>query len=80
MPETRRLVEAVNALSRNLREHGIAHAFYGGAMVSLLANASQADVMSTLINADTRLMLITPLSGSFLYRLKTIVRSVLYLH
>ncbi|KZV73938.1 hypothetical protein PENSPDRAFT_674402 [Peniophora sp. CONT] len=43
MPETRRLVEAVNALSRSLREHGIAHAFYGGALVSLLANASQAD-------------------------------------
>jgi hypothetical protein len=44
MPETRRLLEAANALSVTLRTQGVPHAFYGSVFVALLTNSPQADV------------------------------------
>lgn len=44
MHETRRLVEAASALSAFLQTRGVPHAFYGDALVSLLANQPLAAV------------------------------------
>ncbi|KAI0030236.1 hypothetical protein K488DRAFT_79723 [Vararia minispora EC-137] len=49
MPETRRLLEAATALSQVLRSAGIAHAFHGSVLVSLLANSGQADEIYCIV-------------------------------
>ena len=46
MMETRRLLEAAIALSQLLRDHGVAHAFYGNLLTAVLANSPQSDVSS----------------------------------
>jgi len=49
MHETRRLVEAASALSIFLQTRGIPHAFYGDALISLLAGQSLAGVSSEFV-------------------------------
>ena len=46
MSETRRLLEAATALSKLLRDHGVAHAFHGSLLTAVLANSPQSDVSS----------------------------------
>jgi len=57
MPETRRLLEAANALSHALRAHGVPHAFYGSLFVAVLANSPQADVRPPFIYTFPRVVL-----------------------
>lgn len=49
MFETRRLVEAASALSTFLQTRGVPHAFYGDALISLLANQPLAAVCSPVV-------------------------------
>lgn len=44
MSDTRRLLDAANALSTLLRARGVPHAFYGSALPAALANQPHADV------------------------------------
>jgi hypothetical protein len=61
MHDTRRLVEAASALSAILRARGVPHAFYGDALISLLANQPHASVRSFVAVRQTFL---TPCSPS----------------
>jgi len=53
MSETRRMLEAANVLSQGLRAGGIAHAFHGGVLVSVLTNASRADEIFCIVQGDS---------------------------
>lgn len=53
MFETRRLVEAASALSAFLQSRGVPHAFYGDALISLLANQPLAAVCLLVVEHQT---------------------------
>ncbi|KAH9974655.1 hypothetical protein BGW80DRAFT_1301910 [Lactifluus volemus] len=53
MPETRRLLEAANALSVTLRTQGVPHAFYGSVFVALLTNSPQADEIFCIVEGGS---------------------------
>jgi hypothetical protein len=44
MSDTRRLLEAANALSQLLRQHSIAHAFHGSIFTAVLSDNPRCDV------------------------------------
>jgi hypothetical protein len=44
MSDSRRLLEAANALSQLLRQHSIAHAFYGSILTAVLSDNPRCDV------------------------------------
>ena len=60
MHETRRLVEAASALSAFLQSRGVPHAFYGDALISLLAGQPLAAVRSFVVERQTFLTVCPP--------------------
>lgn len=44
MSDSRRLLEAATALSQLLRQHSIAHAFYGSILTAVLSDSPRCDV------------------------------------
>ncbi|KAK0496480.1 hypothetical protein EDD18DRAFT_1074318 [Armillaria luteobubalina] len=49
MSETRRLLEAANALSTLLRARGVPHAFHGSVLTACLANQPQSDEIFCIV-------------------------------
>lgn len=75
MYETRRLVEAASALSAFLKTRGIPHAFYGDALISLLANQPLASVRSFVARRQTLLTACSPSKFHASYKAGPHIRS-----
>jgi hypothetical protein len=57
MSDSRRLLEAANALSQLLRQHTIAHAFYGSILTAVLSDNPRCDVRTPCLLCPRTLLL-----------------------